>query len=312
MKVLILESIPQEYKEKLESVAGTAITYTNKNEVTQEQLQQSEVIIGNPTMEQLDTCDALQWLQLSSAGANTYAAHPRQFTLTNASGAYGVAISEYMLTCTLNALKHFPEYLHLQSEKVWENLGHVATISDCTVLVVGMGDIGSAYAKRMKLLGAKKVIGVRRTLKELPKYYDEQYTFDTMQEALTQSDIIALALPETPETIHVFNKERLSSCKKDAVLINVGRGSAIDTESLITLCKKDHFSSVYLDVFDHEPVPKNSVLWNTPHLYVTPHIAGRFNASTTVNTAMNIFVKNLQNYVNNEPLENIVDRTLGY
>ena len=62
MKVLVLESIPQEYKEKLESVAGTDITYTNKNEVTQEQLQQSEVIIGNPTMEQLDTCDALQWL----------------------------------------------------------------------------------------------------------------------------------------------------------------------------------------------------------------------------------------------------------
>ena len=312
MQVLILETLPEEFKTKFEAIENIDITYATRKTVTLEQLHNAEVIIGNPTLDQVNNCDNLKWLQLSSAGANTYANLKKDFLLTNASGAYGIAISEYMLGCTLNGLKHFPEYFHQQSEKVWTDLGIVKTISDCTVLILGMGDIGSEYAKRMKLLGASKVIGVRRTLKNLPEYFDEQYTFSSMQEALEESDIIALALPETAETIHVLNKERLSSCKKGSMIINVGRGSAIDTDALITLCKEDHFSSVFLDVFEHEPIPKNSETWSVPHLYVTPHIAGKFNAQTTVNVAFNIFYTNLLHYLHNETLENIVDRKLGY
>lgn len=312
MHILFLESISDTCRRKLDTLQDAEIVYTNRKEVTEDQLQNAEVIIGNPSIEQIQHCDSLKWLQLGSAGANTYASLSRDFLLTNASGAYGTAISEYILACTLMGLKHFPEYLFQQKECLWNNLGAIRTLSDCTVLILGMGDIGQSYARRVKALGASKVIGVRRTLRDLPDGFDEQYTLDTMQAALEKSDVIVAALPETEETKHILNKERLSATKHNSVLINVGRGSVLDEDALVTLCNADHFASVFLDVFEHEPLPKNSPLWDTKHLYVTPHIAGTYNAKITKEIAEDIFFTNIQHYLHNEPLEHVVNRELGY
>lgn len=311
MKVLFLEYADSKTRERFDAVEGAEITYSSRKEVTDDQLAEAEVIMGNIPLSKLPLCKSLKWFQLSSAGANRYAFSEQPFLLTNASGAYGEAIAEYMLACALTVMKKLPEYQSLQGSHEWKNLGSVKTVRECRVLCVGMGDIGSAFAKKMKLLGAQ-VYGVRRTLHELPQYYDAQYTFSDMDSVIPECDIIAMSLPETPETIHVFNKDRLSKTKAGSILINVGRGSAIDTNALVPLARENHFSGVYLDVFEEEPLPKNSAVWNIPSIHCTPHISGGNSVESIYDIIMNIFYDNLTRYVKNEPLRNIVDRKLGY
>jgi phosphoglycerate dehydrogenase-like enzyme len=100
--------------------------------------------------------------------------------------------------------------------------------------------------------------------------------------------------------------------KKGAILVNVGRGSAIVTEDLLKIMKEGYLAGACLDVTDPEPLPKNHPLWNTEHVYITPHISGRFNAALTYDLVLNILKDNLVRYLNNEPLENVVNKKLGY
>ncbi|MEE8807710.1 MAG: D-2-hydroxyacid dehydrogenase [Lactimicrobium sp.] len=311
MKILFVTEIPEDKKHCFTDPAGEDITFVSRKDVSDEQLKEAEVIMGNVSPARLSVCQHLQWLQLDSAGADAYAKLPGDFVLTNASGAYGPAISEYMLACMLRTLKRLDDYEALQASHDWVNLGSVKTLSQLTILCLGMGDIGSHFAKKVKALGAH-VIGVRRHMKELPEGFDEQYEIKDLDALLPKADVIAMSLPQTPDTIHIMNKERLALCKPGSILINVGRGSAIDETALISLQKKDYFGGVCLDVFEHEPLPKNNPLWNLPHTLCTPHIAGRFNAEVTYDKVLSIFEDNLKRYLANEPLQHVVDRKLGY
>ena len=110
----------------------------------------------------------------------------------------------------------------------------------------------------------------------------------------------------------MFDYQRLSMMKKDAVIINVGRGSAIVSTDLVRIMKEGHLKAACLDVTEHEPLPKNNPLWTCPGVYITPHISGRFNAEVTYDKVLDIFSTNLEHYLNHEPLEHIVDKTIGY
>jgi phosphoglycerate dehydrogenase-like enzyme len=174
-----------------------------------------------------------------------------------------------------------------------------------------MGDIGTNYAQKMHALGAT-VYGVRRSLHDKPDFVDALYTMDTMDEILPECDIVALSLPETVETVHLFDEARLRKMKKGAMIINVGRGTAIVTDALLKVMEEEYLSAACLDVTDPEPLPRNHKLWNTKHVYITPHISGRFNAQVTFDKVLRIFHDNLVRYVNGEKLQNIVDRKIGY
>ncbi|MCR4951775.1 MAG: D-2-hydroxyacid dehydrogenase [Solobacterium sp.] len=311
INVLFVTPIPEERKSEFEAIENCNITFKDRSEITDEDLADAEVILGNIPVAKAELAKNLKWLQLDSAGANTYKDIREDIILTNASGAYGEAISEHMLGCALMVLKNLARYLSLQKFHDWNNLGSVNTLSISNVLSVGMGDIGSSFAKKMHALGAH-VSGVRRTVHDVPDYVDAMYTMDQLDEILPQFDIVALSLPETEETVHLFDYEKLAKMKDGSILINVGRGSAIVTEDLVKLAKAGKFAGVCLDVTEQEPLPKNSELWNVENVYITPHISGRFNAAVTYEKVLRIFRENLIHYVNHEPMDNVVDRKLGY
>lgn len=208
-------------------------------------------------------------------------------------------------------MKNLARYIEVQRNHDFTNLGGVNTVSISKVLSVGMGDIGSNFAQKMHALGAE-VYGVRRSVHDTPDYVKKMYTMDNMDEILPECDIVALSLPETAETIHLFDEERLRKMKKGAILINVGRGTAIVTDALYKIMKEEYLSGACLDVTDPEPLPRNHPLWNTKHVYITPHISGRFNAQVTFDKVLNIFYTNLMNYLEKKPLDHIVDKKLGY
>jgi phosphoglycerate dehydrogenase-like enzyme len=310
MKVLITVKV-EENKKKLFDIDGVEVIYKNKNDVTADDLKDVEAVLGDTSYDLVNTSSTVKWYQRSSAGIGDASKLKDGILLTNASGAYGEAISEHMIGCTLAVMKNLYRYYDDQKDHSWINLGTVRTISQCRVLSVGMGNIGSAYARRMHALGAK-VDGVRRTLHASPDYVNAPYTMKDLDRILPKYDIVALSLPETQETYHVMNEARLRLMKDDAILLNTGRGSAIDEGALIKVMKEGHLAGACLDVSEHEPLPKNDPLWETPRVYITPHISGKFNTEATYDHVLQIFHDNLMHYVKHEPLEHVVDISRGY
>ncbi len=310
MKALFITPIKEEKRHLFEREGLECIFADNKT-YTEEQLQEADIIFGNLSEEKFNSCPNLKWVQLNSAGAEFYKNLRDEIQLTNAAGAYGTAISEHMLGCTLMVMKNLARYQEQQKERSWNNLGSVNTITTSKVLSIGMGNIGSDYARKMALLGAE-VCGVRRTVHDKPDYLKELYTLDQLDDILPEFDVVALSLPGTDETKGLFNEERLRRMKKGAILINVGRGSAIDGNALINVMRDHHLAGACLDVTEVEPLPKNNALWTTENVYITPHISGRFNAAVTYDTLIDMFVSNLDKFLAGEPLDHVVNRKLGY
>lgn len=280
-------------------------------ELTKEELDSIEVLVGAPKKELIDKLPSLKLVQLFSAGANQFSWLDDSITLANAYGAYGKAISEHMLASTLMFQKNFPAYFKTQKEREWVRQDPVFVMSNATVLSVGAGAIGGEYLRLCKLLGAK-TIGVRRSLHDKADYVDELYTMDSLDSLLPQADVIALSLPETSETIHLFNKDKFHLMKKSAILINVGRGSALVESDLIQVLKEGYFQGVSLDVTEIEPLPKNNPLWNFPNVQITPHISGGYFSPANYSNVIAVVKDNIIRYVHGDKPVHIVDKKLGY
>lgn len=273
-----------------------------------------DIIIGNVSPDKIAGTKQLKWMQLNSAGTDGYLEKgvlPEGAKLTNATGAYGLAISEHMLGMALGLKKKLYLYERNQADGIWKDEGNVTSIWGCTTLVIGMGDIGSEFAVRMKALGSH-VIGIRRTKAEKPDFVDELYQLDHLEECLKRADIVAMSLPGTKETNHLMDRERLQKMKTDAILLNVGRGTAVDTEALCDALEQGWIGGAGLDVTDPEPLPPGHRLWKAPNLILTPHVSGQYHLKETHERILRIALENLEAFLKGEPLKNMVDPATGY
>jgi phosphoglycerate dehydrogenase-like enzyme len=313
--ILVLIPVNEEHKKLLEEKAGSAnFIYADSRRVTAEQVQNANIILGNPPVSMLKGSKELQLLQLQSAGVGEYAeknALPEGTVLTNASGAYGLAISEYMLGVLLELYKKLHLYRDNQAEGNWSYLGQVKSIYKSTALIVGLGDIGGEFAKRLKALGAY-TIGIRRSDSNKPEYLDELHFMDKLEALLPNADIVALSLPGTKATEKIINKETLKLMKPGAVLINVGRGSTVDTEALCDALESGHISGAALDVTEPEPLPKEHRIWKIKNAVITPHVSGGFSLQETHDRIIRISANNVEAFLNNKDLVNVIDTSKGY
>lgn len=282
--------------------------------VTQEDVDWAQVILGNVPATMLHGSPALEWLQTNSAGVEPYiqpGVLAGDTLLTNATGAYGLAIAEHMLGMLLELFKKLELYRDAQKSGAWQSQGAVKAVYGSTVLVLGMGDIGGEFAARCKALGAK-VIGVRRSPRPCPEYADEVHLLEDLDSLLPQADVAAITLPGTDATRGLMSRERLAKMKEGAVLLNVGRGFIVDTEALCDALERGHLSGAGVDVTDPEPLPPTHRLWNIPTAVVTPHISGFYHLRETHERIVGIFLENLRHFQAGEPLRNLVDFATGY
>lgn len=282
--------------------------------VTQEDVDWAQVILGNVPAAMLHGSPALEWLQTNSAGVEVYiqpGVLAGDTLLTNATGAYGLAIAEHMLGMLLELFKKLELYRDAQKSGAWQSQGAVKAVYGSTVLVLGMGDIGGEFAARCKALGAK-VIGVRRSPRPCPEYADEVHLLEDLDSLLPQADVVAITLPGTDATRGLMSRERLAKMKEGAVLLNVGRGFIVDTEALCDALERGHLSGAGVDVTDPEPLPPTHRLWNIPTAVVTPHISGFYHLRETHERIVGIFLENLRHFQAGEPLRNLVDFATGY
>ena len=314
-RILVTIPMDQSWQNRLAAIAPDwDILYREPENVTREDVAQASVILGNVEPSMLEGVSALKWIQLNSAGADAYTRPgllPEGALLTNATGAYGLAISEHMLGMVLEIQKKLYLYRDNQRQSLWRDEGGVTSIWGSVTLTVGLGDIGGEFARRMKALGSY-VIGVKRTPGKKPEWLDELYTMEGLDSLLPRADIISLSLPQTPDTVHLMNEKRLSALKPSAVLINVGRGSAIDTDALVRVLERGHLAGAGMDVTDPEPLPPDHPLWRVPNAIITPHVSGFYHLPETLNRIRNIALENMTRYLAGEPLKNPVDFSTGY
>jgi phosphoglycerate dehydrogenase-like enzyme len=163
----------------------------------------------------------------------------------------------------------------------------------------------------MKVLGAY-VIGIRRTVQPKPDCVDELYLSDKLDELLPRADIVAMILPGVASTAGIIGRAQLAAMKDGAVIINGGRGSAIDTDALCDALESGHLGGAGLDVTMPEPLPSGHRLWKLENAVITPHVAGGRNMPETADHIMKLNLENAARFLKGETLESLVDIKTGY
>ena len=279
-------------------------------------LGDAEICIGEPPLALVQQAEKLRWVQMTWAGTDIYTRRtgfPERVTLTNASGAFGRTISEYVLGGILTMYRNFPAYREQQKQAVWRTVGAERTLYGRTVIILGTGDLGSNVAKRLRGFGTVN-IGVRRAAGETLPDFDEVRGIAELDELLPQADIVIGCLPNTPGTAGLLTETRLRRMKQDALLVNVGRGTLLSTAELAAVLADGHLSGAVLDVCDTEPLPPSSPLWGMENVLLTPHVSGRgFGHDLgTERLIWEIVMDNLARYLEGKNLRHIVDINRGY
>lgn len=271
-------------------------------------LAEAEAVLGVVPPEDLARADKLQWYHLVWAGTDRYRKQdfPQGVTFTNGSGAYGAMIAEHMLACILSLLRQLPHYAALQRQHSWNPAWREGTLEGKTVLVLGTGDIGGSLAKRLRAFDCR-ILGARRRREPAP-YFDETYALADLDSLLPQADVVACALPGSPETAGLLNRDRLLLMKPGALLVNCGRGSLIVTRDLIEVLRQGRLGGCALDVTDPEPLPQDSPLWDMENVILTPHVSGGSfgHLPETEDKIYQIAADNLSRWLDGRPLRNVV------
>ena len=290
-----------------EVIVGDGITAPD------DMLGRIEIIMGTPNVALLKKLPALRWLHLSIAGSDRYCDRSlyagENVLLTNSSGVFGQPISEYIIGMFLALSRGFHLYRDEMMAGTWSKRHLSNDFAGSTVAVIGMGDIGGSVAKKAHALGAH-VVAIKNNVGEKPDYVDELYGADMLDEVISRSDFISLSLPNTKNTQHFIAKKHFDLMKKNAIIVNVGRGTAIDQDALAQALANERIFAAGLDVTTPEPLPKEHPLWQEKRCLITAHNSGASNGNAE--RILDIFTDNLEKYINGSTLENVVDMESGY
>jgi len=253
----------------------------------------------------------LRWLHVTRGGVNTYLTpliKARPIQVTGSKGIHGAVFSEFALACILALAKKLPQSMDAQKHKQWHRL-QPFEIEGQTLGIVGLGVAGSELARKAKTLGMR-VIATKRTLIDKPDYVDELGGPELLPRLLSESDFVVLLLASVPSTFNIIGKNELRLMKSSAYLINLTGGRAIEEGLLVRALKEHWISGAALDAFATQPLPADSELWDLRNVIITPRIAGITSQKWPV--LLPIFQDNLRRFITGEPLQNLVDKELGY
>jgi len=269
--------------------------------------------------EQFRVARSLGWIHCPAA-----AVHQLMFSeliqseviVTNASKVHGTVVAELVIALVFALAKNLHRAAHFQrqhvwgQESMWDETPRPRELSDATLGLVGLGSIGSEVARRASGLGMRVIAVREHPEKGSPAEVDRVLASAQIDELLSQSDYVILAAPVTPATRHLIDEARLAKMKPGACLINVSRGSLVDEAALVQALRERRIGGAALDVFEQEPLPPDSPLWDLENLLITPHIGGLTEKLWERHYAL--FSENMRRYLKREPLLSVVDKQQGY
>jgi phosphoglycerate dehydrogenase-like enzyme len=260
----------------------------------------------------------VRWVHSTAAGVG-HLLFPElvesDIVVTNARGIHARSMAEHVLGVMLAFTRRLHVARDAQHERRWTQAGlwraepGFAELAGSTLGIVGFGQIGRAIGQAARAFGMR-VLAVRRRPQADPAPADEQWGPERLDELLECSDWVVLAAPHTPETDRLLGADRIARMKPGARLVNIGRGALLDEAALVEALRSGRLAGAALDVTETEPLPADSPLWSMPEVIVTPHISGvgpRFWERITAQ-----FAGNLRRFLDGRPLENLVDKRVGY
>jgi len=290
---------------------GIDLVATSDEAMFRQQLPDAEILIALTfPPDAAARAGKLRWIQATSAGVEGFlSARDRigHVLMTNARGIHSELMADYVLATMVMAQWDFPRLLRNQAAKLWQRQPKRA-LAGLSLGVIGLGPIGQEIARRSSVFGMK-VIGVRKSGEAVPGI-DIVYPSYRLAEVLPQCDFLALALPATDATRHMIGAPQLNQMKRDAIVINISRGSVVDEPALIQALQDKIIAGAVLDVFAQEPLPQDNPLWEFPNVIITPHISGMMDNNEERFTE--IFMDNLKRYAEGRSLRNSVDLERGY
>jgi phosphoglycerate dehydrogenase-like enzyme len=328
MKLLIvvqhklpLWNVPAWFGERLAAeFPQLEIAVRNNYQGIEEHLRDAEVLFTlSLRPEQLVTARQLRWIHSPSAAVHQFMFKElidSPIALTNSGEVHGPVVAEHVIAVIFALAKKIPLAARLQQKKIWgqetmwNDGAHLREIAGATLGLIGVGSIGRRVAQMASAL-SMRVIAVREHVeKEKPEGVEKVLAPAAIDDLLRQSDYVVLAAPLIAATDGLINTARLAVMKDDAFLINVGRGPQVDVVALADALRNRRIAGAALDVFDREPLPEDSPLWDVPNLLITPHTAGL--TEKLWQRHYELFSGNLGRYLAGQPLQYMVDKSKGY
>jgi phosphoglycerate dehydrogenase-like enzyme len=255
----------------------------------------------------------LEWVHARYAGLDGIMSPELQAShvpLTNGRGTFSQSLGEFVIAGALYWAKDFPRMLRAKAEHRWE-VFDILELSTQTMGIVGHGDIGRAIARRAKAFGMN-VLALRRdtTPRAGDEDVDKVYPNSELHAMLPKCDYVVVAAPLTPTTKHMMSTAEFNCMKESAIIMNVGRGPVIDEAAMTEALRTKRIRGAALDVFEVEPLPADSALWDLDNVFISAHTSDH--TKDWLNDAAMFFVEQFARWKNNEPLKNIADKTAGY
>ena len=258
-----------------------------------------------------------KWVHVGSAGVNECLDSPRiasgEVLLTNMQRVYGPPMAEHVIALTFALARNFPYFDALQRKGEWNQTGlpfeNFMELQGKTMLIVGLGGIGTEVAKRAQALGMN-VIATRNSGREGPSYVSYVGLSSELPDLISKADVVMNATPLTPGTDNLFNAAMFARMKPTAFFINVGRGQQVNQPDLIAALEKKEIAGAAIDVADPEPLPKDHPLWKAPNLIITPHVSSF--SGERMDRFWVVLRENLKRYVAGDKMLSVVDVKRGY
>lgn len=276
-------------------------------------LARAEVFVAwrFPTSDLARRAPLLKWIQLTGAGVEHLMPLdwlPAGTALTNCSGVHGPKVGESATMALLMLHVQMPAMVTAQRSHRWDQR-HSPLIGGKTVVIVGLGGLGSEAARSARRLGLK-VIGVNRSGRP-HRMVGRTVKIERLHEVLPKADFLFLAVPSTERTRGMIGRAELALLKPGAGIVNLGRGALIDEGALVASLRAGHLSGAFLDVFATEPLPADSPIWDTPNLLVSPHVLAD-DAAQYMPRNFDLFLRNARRFLAHRPLLNQIDPELEY
>jgi phosphoglycerate dehydrogenase-like enzyme len=332
--VLSTMRFTDELLDKLRAVSPRLVvrqrTCHNAEEVEQALEENVEVLYTFYLPADLSRAPELKWVQLHSAGVDHLLDHPlmkSDIFLTTTSGIHATPIAEYVFASILAFNRRVPQMLTYQSKREWPqgrwNLFARPELRDGTLGIIGYGSIGREIGRIARCFGMR-VMAAKRSVSQMRDVgyavqgigdregalLDEAFPPERLSEMLSLCDYVVVAVPLTPETRKLIGEAELRAMKPSAYLVNISRGETVDEAALIRALREGWIAGAGLDVFEEEPLPSDSPLYNLENVILSPHVSGftpRYDER-----ASDLFIENLRRYLTGELLLNWVDKEKGY
>lgn len=316
MKLLLTTRMGDPYFGLLDDLTGVQKVWALTPDDIMREIVDADVVYGWPTLQQFQAAKQLKWIQIPSAGVEMVCSIPEivesDVIVTNARGAHARVIAEHTFAMLLAFTRGLHRFEQDKAARRWSRdaaIPDVLEIAGWTIGIVGYGQIGQQVARRAIGFEMNVLAADVNAMPDAP-HGVEVWGLDRLPELFEQADVVVIAAPFTPETHHMIGADLFNRMKPTAYFLVESRGGIVNEPALVDVLKKGKIAGAGMDVFETEPLPADSELWDVPNLIMTPHLAG---ASTQKDRrCVEILHENILRLQRGDSLVNLVDKRAGF